>query len=83
MFVDVVLGLQRGDEGKGRVVDLMAKDYQAVARFNGGANAGHTVVLNDTVLRLHQVPSGIIYPNKINIIGNGCLVDLEAANRRN
>jgi adenylosuccinate synthase len=75
MFVDVVLGLQRGDEGKGRVVDLMAKDYQAVARFNGGANAGHTVVLNDTVLRLHQVPSGIIYPKKINIIGNGCLVD--------
>lgn len=74
--VTVVLGLQRGDEGKGRFVDELASSHDIVARFNGGPNAGHTVVLPDnTELDLHLVPSGIAHPNVVNIIGNGCLID--------
>ncbi|TAL15020.1 adenylosuccinate synthase [Patescibacteria group bacterium] len=77
MAVDVIVGLQRGDEGKGRFVDMAAKDYDIVARFNGGNNAGHTVVLaNGDVLKLHLVPSGIAHPGVVNIIGNGTLVNL-------
>jgi adenylosuccinate synthase len=77
MAVDVIVGLQRGDEGKGRFVDIAAKDYDIVARFNGGNNAGHTVVLaNGEVLKLHLVPSGIAHPGIVNIIGNGTLVNL-------
>ena len=72
MSVDVLVGLQRGDEGKGRFVDMLADDYDIVARFNGGNNAGHTVVLSDEqVLKLHLVPSGITHPDTVNIIGNG------------
>ncbi len=76
MAVDVIVGLQRGDEGKGRFVDLVAGEYSIIARGNGGANAGHTVVA-DTLepLALHQIPSGIAYPDKLNIIGNGVYVD--------
>lgn len=76
MSLDVVVGLQRGDEGKGRFVDLVADQYAIIARGNGGANAGHTVV-PDTMepLALHQVPSGITRPGKLNIIGNGVYVD--------
>ena len=77
MAVDVIVGLQRGDEGKGRFVDIAAKDYDIVARFNGGNNAGHTVVLaNGDVLKLHLVPSGIAHPGVVNVIGNGTLVNL-------
>jgi adenylosuccinate synthase len=76
MPLDVVVGLQRGDEGKGRFVDLIAKDYSVIARGNGGSNAGHTVVPDSMEpLALHQVPSGITYPNKLNVIGNGVYVD--------
>lgn len=76
MSVDVVVGLQRGDEGKGRIVDLMAGDYEIVARFNGGPNAGHTVVNGDAEpLKLHQLPSGIARPAVRNVIGNGMLLD--------
>lgn len=76
MAVDVIVGLQRGDEGKGRFVDMLAPDYDIVARFNGGNNAGHTVVLaNGDVLKLHLVPSGIAHPGKVNIIGPGTLVN--------
>src|SRR5258708_624496 len=76
MAVDVIVGLQRGDEGKGRFVDMLAEDYDVVARFNGGNNAGHTVVLPDgRELALHLVPSGITHPHTVNIIGNGTLVD--------
>lgn len=76
MRISVVLGLQRGDEGKGRIVDLLAARYDVVARFNGGPNAGHTIGLpGGGDLRLHQVPSGILYPDKLNIIGNGVLLD--------
>lgn len=76
MSLDVVVGLQRGDEGKGRFVDLIADKYAVIARGNGGANAGHTVI-PDTMepLALHQVPSGITYTDKLNIIGNGVYVD--------
>ena len=76
MSLDVVVGLQRGDEGKGRFVDLVADKYAIIARGNGGANAGHTVIPDSMEpLALHQVPSGIAYPDKLNIIGNGVYVD--------
>src|SRR5579884_1975899 len=71
-----VVGGQRGDEGKGRFVDLLAADYTVVARGNGGSNAGHTVVPESMqAIALHQIPSGIAYPEKLNIIGNGVYVD--------
>jgi adenylosuccinate synthase len=77
MSVDVVLGGHRGDEGKGRYVDILAADHDIAARFNGGSNAGHTVVLPDgRELALHQIPSGIPHPNVVNVIGNGVLVDV-------
>lgn len=75
MPVNVLIGLQRGDEGKGRFVDMMAAEHDIVARFNGGNNAGHTVVLpSGQDLALHLVPSGVAYPHTMNIIGNGTLV---------
>ncbi len=70
------VGLQHGDEGKGKIVDLLAKDASAVVRGNGGSNAGHTIVLaNGKVAALHQLPSGVSYPGKINILAHGVLVD--------
>jgi len=72
--VDVVIGLQRGDEGKGKTVDLLG-DYDVVARFNGGPNAGHTLVIDGAPLVLHQVPSGVAHPDTLNVIGNGVLLD--------
>jgi adenylosuccinate synthase len=75
-YSDVLIGLQYGDEGKARVVDLMAKDYDIIARFNGGANAGHTIVYNDVKIALHQVPSGVFYEDKILYIGSGCVIDI-------
>ena len=76
MALDVIVGLQRGDEGKGRFVDLVSDQYTVIARGNGGSNAGHTL-MPDTLepLALHQVPSGISRPGKLNIIGNGVYVD--------
>jgi adenylosuccinate synthase len=74
--VDVVLGLQRGDEGKGRIVDLLAENYDIVARFNGGPNAGHTILFKGSIpLKLHQLPSGVSRPGILNVIGNGTYVD--------
>lgn len=73
--VDVLLGLQFGDEGKGKIVDLLSKDYKYIARFQGGPNAGHTIFHNGQKLILHQVPSGIVRKNTINIIGNGVVID--------
>lgn len=76
MAVDVIVGLQRGDEGKGRFVDMLAEEHDIVARFNGGNNAGHTVELPDKrVLKLHLVPSGIAHSGIVNIIGNGTLIN--------
>lgn len=70
-----VVGLQWGDEGKGKLVDLLAREHDAVVRYNGGANAGHSVVVKGTRYSLHLVPSGILYPGKAAIIGNGVVVD--------
>lgn len=76
MAIDVIIGLQRGDEGKGRFVDMLAGDHDIVARFNGGNNAGHTVVLPDgRDLALHLIPSGIAHPHTVNVIGNGTLIN--------
>jgi adenylosuccinate synthase len=72
-----VVGLQWGDEGKGKVVDLLAADHDAVVRYNGGANAGHSVVVKGERFALHLMPSGILYPGKLAVIGNGVVVDPE------
>ncbi len=72
-----VVGLQWGDEGKGKVVDLLAASHDVVVRYNGGANAGHTVVVEGEKYALHLVPSGILYPGKLAVIGNGVVVDVE------
>lgn len=74
-MVDVILGLQWGDEGKGKIVDFFANGYDVVARFQGGPNAGHTLYVGDKKIVLHQIPSGIFHEEKINLIGNGVVVD--------
>ncbi|GAA4374446.1 adenylosuccinate synthase [Hymenobacter koreensis] len=75
MPVDVLVGLQWGDEGKGKIVDVLAPTYDVVARFQGGPNAGHTLTFNGTKHVLHQVPSGIFHPHIINVVGNGVVLD--------
>lgn len=75
MKVDVILGLQWGDEGKGKIVDVLSSEYDIVARFQGGPNAGHTIEFEGKKFVLHQIPSGIFDENKINLIGNGVLID--------
>jgi adenylosuccinate synthase len=75
-MVDVILGLQWGDEGKGKIVDYFAKDYDVIARFQGGPNAGHTLYIGDKKVVLHQIPSGIFHQDKINLIGNGVVLDV-------
>ena len=70
-----VVGLQWGDEGKGKAVDLLAAEHDAVVRFNGGANAGHSVVVAGTRYALHLVPSGVLHPGKLAVIGNGAVID--------
>ncbi|MGN6617519.1 MAG: adenylosuccinate synthase [Ilyomonas sp.] len=74
-MVDVILGLQWGDEGKGKIVDYFAPDYDIIARFQGGPNAGHTLYVGDKKIVLHQIPSGIFHQNTINLIGNGVVLD--------
>ncbi|MCU0365666.1 MAG: adenylosuccinate synthase [Bacteroidales bacterium] len=75
MNIDILLGLQWGDEGKGKIVDALTPDYDIVARFQGGPNAGHTIEFNKTKHVLHLIPSGIFHEGKINIIGNGVVLD--------
>jgi adenylosuccinate synthase len=75
MQVDVLLGLQWGDEGKGKIADFLAPNYNVIARFQGGPNAGHTLEFNGNKHVLHQIPSGIFRENKENIIGNGVVLD--------
>lgn len=75
MNVDVILGLQWGDEGKGKIVDRLAKEYDIVARFQGGPNAGHTLKINNQKFVLHTIPSGIFRDKLINLIGNGVVID--------
>jgi adenylosuccinate synthase len=74
-MVDVILGLQWGDEGKGKIVDYFAPRYDLIARFQGGPNAGHTLYVKDKKIVLHQIPSGIFHENTINLIGNGVVLD--------
>ncbi|UCF97139.1 MAG: adenylosuccinate synthase [Spirochaetaceae bacterium] len=73
----VVIGAQWGDEGKGKIVDYLAEKADVVLRYSGGANAGHTVVLNDQTFKLHLIPSGVITPEKQAVLGIGMVVDLE------
>jgi adenylosuccinate synthase len=75
MKVDVLLGLQWGDEGKGKIVDVLTPKYDVITRFQGGPNAGHTLEFNNIKQVLHTIPSGIFRDNKINIIGNGVVID--------
>ena len=75
MKIDVILGLQWGDEGKGKIVDYLANKYDIVARFQGGPNAGHTLIFDNKKFVLHTIPSGIFRPNLINLIGNGVVLD--------
>ena len=74
-MVDILLGLQWGDEGKGKIVDVLAPDYKVVARFQGGPNAGHTLEFDGKKHVLHQIPSGIFRNDCVNIIGNGVVLD--------
>jgi adenylosuccinate synthase len=71
----VVVGVQWGDEGKGKIVDVLAREADIIARYQGGANAGHTVVVGDERFILHQVPSGILHPRKVCLLGNGVVLD--------
>ena len=71
----VIVGAQWGDEGKGKVIDIYSKNSDVVVRYQGGNNAGHTVIHGGRTLKLHLIPSGIMYPHITPVIGNGCVVD--------
>ena len=75
MAVDLLLGLQWGDEGKGKIVDVLTSNYDIIARFQGGPNAGHTLVFNGMKHVLHTIPSGIFHDNATNLVGNGVVID--------
>ena len=75
MGVDVLLGLQWGDEGKGKIVDVLCPQYDLIARFQGGPNAGHTLEFNNKKFVLNTIPSGIFNKNSINLIGKGVVID--------
>jgi len=72
---DVLLGLQWGDEGKGKIVDVLTPKYDITARFQGGPNAGHTIIFDNKKFVLHTIPSGIFSKNNLNVIGNGVIID--------
>lgn len=75
MNIDILLGLQWGDEGKGKIVDAISPAYDIITRFQGGPNAGHSLEFNNVKHVLHLIPSGIFHPDKLNIIGNGVVID--------
>ena len=75
MNIDVLLGLQWGDEGKGKIVDVLTPKYNVIARFQGGPNAGHTLEFEGIKHVLHTIPSGIFHENSDNVIGNGVVID--------
>lgn len=77
-MADLIVGIQWGDEGKGKIVDAMAGEYDYIVRYQGGHNAGHTIVINNKKIALHLLPSGILYEHCKNIIGNGVVINLEA-----
>lgn len=74
-MIDVLLGLQWGDEGKGKIVDYFAPNYDIIARFQGGPNAGHTLYVNGNKIVLHQIPSGIFHEGIVNLVGSGVVLD--------
>ncbi|MFM7326238.1 MAG: adenylosuccinate synthetase, partial [Nodosilinea sp.] len=71
----VVIGAQWGDEGKGKITDLLSGSADVVVRYQGGVNAGHTVVVKDRTFKLHLIPSGILYPDTECVIGSGTVID--------
>jgi adenylosuccinate synthase len=75
---DLIVGIQWGDEGKGKIVDSLAKDYDIVVRYQGGHNAGHTIVVDGKKYALHLIPSGVLNPKATNVIGNGVVISPEA-----
>ena len=75
MAVDLLLGLQWGDEGKGKIVDVLTKNYNIIARFQGGPNAGHTLEFDGIKHVLRTIPSGIFHKESMNVIGNGVVID--------
>jgi len=75
MPFSIVVGAQWGDEGKGRIVDLLAGEADMVARYSGGDNAGHTVSVGDNIFKLHLLPSGIIHPHVLGLLGNGMVIN--------
>jgi adenylosuccinate synthase len=75
MSIDILIGLQWGDEGKGKIVDVITPGYDVIARFQGGPNAGHTLEFNNIRHVTHNIPSGVFRENSINIIGNGVVID--------
>ena len=75
MAVNLLLGLQWGDEGKGKIVDVLTKEYDIIARFQGGPNAGHTLIFDGQKHVLHTIPSGIFHPTAMNVVGNGVVID--------
>ncbi len=77
MSADVILGAQWGDEGKGKIVDLFAEKYDVIVRYQGGANAGHTVIVGKEKYVMHLLPSGVLHKGKMNIIGHGVVLDME------
>src|SRR5512140_3836048 len=75
MPLDIVVGTQWGDEGKGRIVDLLAAGAQVVARYNGGDNAGHTVTVGSRTFKLHLLPAGMIHPHTFAVLGSGMVIN--------
>src|SRR3990167_355014 len=74
----VLVGAQWGDEGKGKVIDVLTNDADLLIRYQGGHNAGHTVIANGEEFIFHLIPSGLLHPGKIGLIGNGVVIDPEA-----
>ena len=81
--ITAIVGAQWGDEGKGKITDFFAGQSDYVVRFHGGNNAGHTVIVNNNIFKLHLIPSGVIYGSPVSIIGNGVVVDPESSAERN
>ena len=75
MPATVIVGAQWGDEGKGKIVDLLARHSDVVCRYQGGPNAGHTIIADGQTYKLHHIPSGILYPDTLCVLGAGCVVD--------
>src|SRR5574337_1723621 len=75
MPLDIIIGAQWGDEGKGRITDHLAKGANVVARYSGGDNAGHTVTVGKQIFKLHLLPSGLVHPSTVGVLGNGMVIN--------